>query len=391
MKIKALTQALMLATALGTASAAYAADEVKVGFLTTLSGPGASNGQEIRDGFMLALKLNDGKLGGLPAKVLVTDDQLNPVAARQTVERYIKRDDVDVVTGMVFSAVALPVIPTVLAADKVFISTNTGPATYAGEKCDPNFFVVSWQNEDIPRAMGAFATERGFKNVAIIAPNYPGGRETADGFKRDYKGNIAEEIYTKLNQLDYSAEIATLRAVKPDAVFYFLPGGMGVNFVKQYTASGMPETAPLLTTGFTAGVADIQALGQALLGTYNSSQWAADLPNEANKKFVEAYRKEYGRMPSMFSSQGYDAAMLIDGAVREVNGKIEDKDAFRAALKNANFESVRGAFRFNNNNYPIQNIYMRQVVENEKGIANKLVGVAVEDLHDVYAETCPLS
>ena len=390
MRKSVLARSIGLIAAMCIAPVAYSADEIKIGFLTTLSGPGASNGEDIRDGFMLAVKLNEGKFGGLPAKVYVNDDQLNPVSARQTVERYIKRDDVDIVTGMVFSAVALPVIPTVLAADKIFISTNTGPADYAGPKCDPNFFVVSWQNEDVPRAMGAFATQNGFKNVAIVAPNYPGGRETAAGFKRDYKGNLAEEIYTKLNQLDYAAEIATLRAAKPDAVFYFLPGGMGINFVKQYNASGMQKDVPLLTTGFTADVPDINALGKLMVGVYNSSQWAADLPNEANKKFVEAYQKEYGRMPSMFSSQGYDAAMLIDGAVRDAKGKIEDKDAFRAAMAKASFDSVRGDFRFNTNHYPIHDIHMRQVVEDEAGIRNKTVGVALKDFHDPFAETCPM-
>lgn len=390
MKKTTLAQALMLSAALCFGSAAHGADEIKIGFLTTLSGPGSVSGEEIRDGFMLAVKLNAGKLGGLPADVSITDDQLNPVTARQIVERYIKRDDVDVVTGTVFSAVALPIIPSVLAADKVFISTNTGPADYAGAKCDPNFFVVTWQNEDIPRAMGAFANQEGYKRVSLIAPNYPGGRETLGGFKRDYEGEITNEIYTKLNQLDYSAEIATLRAAKPDAVFYFLPGGMGINFVKQYTASGMQKNAPLLTTGFTADVAEIKALGKELVGTYNSSQWSADLPNEANKKFVEAYKAEYGRDPSMFSSQGYDAAMLIDGAVRDVNGNIENKEDFRAALKKASFNSVRGDFKFNTNNYPIHDIYMRQIVEDEHGIRNKLVGVALEDFHGPFVAECPM-
>lgn len=385
-----LVRALALAAIVACAPSVQAADEVKVGFLTTLSGPGAGLGQDIRDGFNLAVKLNDGKLGGLPANVTITDDQLNPVSARQTVERYIKRDKVDVVTGMVFSAVVLPVLPTVLGSDTIFISTNTGPADYAGAKCDPNFFAVAWQNEDIPQAMGAFANEKGYKRLALIAPNYPGGRETLTGVKRQYKGDVVEEIYTKLNQLDYSAEIATLRGAKPDAVFYFLPGGMGINFVKQYNASGMQRDTPLLTTGFNADVQDFQALGKELVGAYNSSQWAADLDNEANKKFVAAFQKEYGRLPSMYASQGYDAAMLIDGAVRDIDGKVEDHAAFQAALKKANFQSVRGNFRFNNNQFPIHDMVMRVVVDDEQGVRNKLVGTVIKDLHDPFAHECPM-
>ncbi len=391
MKPSNLACTLAAATLLMAAPAAHSAEELKIGFLTTLSGPGAGTGQDIRDAFNLAIKMNDGKLCGLPVKMTITDDQTNPVSARQTVERYIKRDKVDVVTGMVFSSVVLPVLPTVLENDTVFISTNTGPADYAGAKCDPNFFVVSWQNEDIPQAMGAFANERGYKRVAMIAPNYPGGRESLFGFKRQYKGEIVEEIYTKMNQLDYSPEIGTIRASKPDAVFYFLPGGMGINFVKQYNAAGMQKDAPLLTPGFTADVENIQALGKDLLGAYNSSQWADDLPNKANKKFVAAFQEEYGRLPSMYASQGYDAAMLIDGAVRDVKGKVEDREAFRKALAQANFESVRGPFRFNNNHYPIHDIHMRQIVEDENGkLRNKLVGTVMKDLHDPFAQECPM-
>lgn len=391
MKKSAIARALVFSAALLAANGAQAADEIKIGFLTTLSGPGAGTGQDIRDAFTLAIKMNDGKLGGLPVNISITDDQNNPVAARQTVERYIKRDKVDIITGPVFSSVVLPIVPGILQSDTIFISTNTGPADYAGEKCDPNFFVVSWQNEDVPQAMGAFANEKGYKRVAMIAPNYPGGRESLQGFKRLYTGEIVDEVYTKMGQLDYSAEIANLKTAKPDAVFYFLPGGMGINFVKQYNASGLQKDAPLLTPGFTADTENIAALGKDMVGTFNSSQWADDLPNEANKKFVEAYKKEYGRLPSMYSSQGYDAAMLIDGAVRQVNGKIEDKEAFRKAMKNAQFASVRGDFKFNNNNYPIHDIHMRQVIEDEQGnVRNKLISTVLKNHSDLFAKQCPM-
>lgn len=391
MKKSAIARAMVFSAALLAAAGAQAADEIKIGFLTTLSGPGAGTGQDIRDAFLLAIKMNGGKLGGLPVNISVTDDQNNPVAARQTVERYIKRDKVDVITGPVFSSVVLPILPTILQNDTVFLSTNTGPADYAGEKCDPNFFAVSWQNEDVPQAMGAFASSKGYKRVAMIAPNYPGGRESLQGFKRKYTGEIVDEVYTKMGQLDYSAEIANLKTAKPDAVFYFLPGGMGINFVKQYNASGLQKDAPLLTPGFTADTENIAALGKDLVGTYNSSQWAHDLPNEANKKFVEAYQKEYGRLPSMYSSQGYDAAMLIDGAVRQLNGKIEDHKAFLKALKDAKFDSVRGKFRFNNNQYPIHDIYMRQVVEDAQGnVQNKLVSKVLDNHRDPFANQCPM-
>jgi len=386
--LSSLLRALTAAAMLMCSPSVWSASEIKIGFLTTLSGPGAGIGLDIRDAFQLAIKQNGGRLGGLPVKLTVTDDQTNPVSARQTIDRYIKRDKVDIVTGMVFSSVVLPVLPAVLESKTLFISTNTGPADYAGAKCDPNFFAIAWQNEDLPQAMGAFANEQNYRRIALIAPNYPGGRETLQGFKRRYTGQVVEEIYTKLNQLDYAAEIATLRRAQPDAVFYFLPGGMGINFVKQYRATGMQAT-PLLT--YSADTEDIRALGKDLVGIYNAAQWAIDLDNPVNKAFVAAFQQEYGRMPSMYAAQGFDAAMLIDGAVRDVRGNIEDHAALLAALKKANFQSVRGPFRFNNNHYPIHDIHMRVFAEDGQGnIINKWVSRVIQDLHDPFAAQCPM-
>lgn len=371
--------------------AAQAEDAVKIGLLTTLSGPGSALGNEIRDGFNLAVEHAGGKLGGVPVELEIEDDHQDPQTARRAVERFLKRDKVDVVTGVVFSNVLLPVLPEILRSDTVYLSVNTGPKDYAGAKCDPRFYAVAWQNEDIPAAMGKFATEKGYKSVALIAPNYPGGRESLDGFKRLYKGTIADEVYTKLSQLDFSAELAQLRATKPDAVFLFLPGGLGVNFIKQMGAAGMDKQMAILTPGFSADVDTIRAVGDAMEGLYNASQWAADLDNPANKKFVADFEKSYGRSPTMYAAQAYDTAMLIDSAVRKVGSKMEDKAAFRQALKAADFQSIRGSFKFNTNQYPIQDIYMRQVQRTADGkLQNKLVGTTLTNHADAFAAECKM-
>ena len=380
-----------LIIAAAVAAPVLAADHIKVGFVTTLSGPAAAIGTDVRDGFNLLVKLNDGKLGNLPAEVIVVDDAVNPDIGRQAVERLLKRDHVDIMTGIVFSAVLLPVLPTILQSETFYLSPNTGPQDYAGEKCNPYFFAVAWQNEDLSAAMGKFVTERGFKNVYMIAPNYPGGRETLAGFKRTFKGNV-EEIYTKLGQLDYAAEIAQMRAAKPDALFVFLPGGMGINFVKQFVASGMSRDTQLFVPGFNADEDTIKPLGEALLGTFNTSHWAHDLDNPANKKFVDAFKKEYGRLPTMYAAQGYDTAQLMDAAIRDVRGKIEDKRAFRRALEAARFNSVRGNFKFNKNHYPIHDIYMRVVSRNAEGhITNKTIGKIVANQADPFATQCKMA
>lgn len=386
--ISMLASGLLLSASL----TAHATDSIKIGFLTTLSGPGAVLGQEMRDGFELALKHTHGKFGGVPVDLSIVDDQLQAESARQSVERFIKRDKVDLITGIVFSAVLLPVLPSILNSDTPYLSLNTGPRDYAGSKCNKNFFAVAFQNEDQSQAVGRFATEKGYKRVVLIAPNYPGGRETLNGFKREYKGEIAQEIYTKLNQLDYSGELASVRAAKPDAVYFFLPGGMGINFIKQFHASGMSDKIVLLNS-FSDDEDTIRAVGAPMIGLYNAAHWAADLPNEANKRFVKDFIETYGRRPTTMAAQAYDTAMLIDAAVRDSGGKFKDKDALRKALKEAkSFKSVRGDFRFNNNQFPIHTIYMRVIERNSEGvITNRLIGPILKNHRDPYASECKMS
>lgn len=380
-----------LAAAVLLAGPALAADKVKIGLLSTLSGPGAGLGIDIRDGFQLAVKHADGKLGGLPAEVIVADDQMSPDAAKQTADRLLKRERVDFMTGIVFSNIMLAVGQPVFQSKTFYISANAGPSQYAGAQCNPFFFSASYQNDNMHEAVGKTVQDRGFKKVALLAPNYPAGKDALAGFKRFYKGEVALETYTPLSQLDYGAELSQLRASGADAVFIFLPGGLGVNFIKQFTGAGLNKEMKLFAPGFSADEDVIRAVGEPMLGIFNSSQWAHDMDNAANKRFVADFQKEYGRLPTLYAAQGYDAARLIDAAVRDVKGKIEDKDAVRKALEAARFESVRGAFKFNTNHYPVQNYYLREVVKDAQGrVTNKTVGRVFENHADAYAGDCKM-
>ncbi|MCX5472744.1 ABC transporter substrate-binding protein [Alcaligenes sp. A-TC2] len=382
----------MSTLALALACSPASSQEVfKVGLLTTLSGPGAAIGAEIRDGFELGLNHSGGKLGGVDVALTVLDDQQKPMEGRQAVDRLVKRDKVDVITGMAFSNVLLPVMPTILNSDTVYISANTGPADYAGERCHPNFFSVSWQNEDIPAAMGKYVTDQAHKKVYLIAPNYPGGRESIEGFKRLFKGEIADEVYVKVGQMDYAAELAQMRASGADAVFFFLPGGMGVSFIKQLINSGLSTQLAVYTPGFSADQDTIAAIGESMKGMANAAQWSPDLDNPVNKRFVADFEKTYGRLPSMYASQGYDAALLLDGALKADPKAATDRAALRKALRSAPFESVRGAFAFNNNQYPVQTYYMREVAPNDKGqMSNKIVSTVFEQFQDHFAPQCKM-
>ena len=366
---------------------------VKIGLISTLSGPGAALGVDIRDGFQLAVKIADGKLGGINAEIIVADDQASPESGRQAAERMVKQNKIDFMTGIVFSNVLLAVGPPTFQSKTFYISANAGPSQYAGEQCNAYFFSASYQNDNIHEAAGQVVTEKGFKNVAVIAPNYPAGKDAINGFKRFYKGEIASESLPALNQLNFGTEIAQLRASKADAVYIFLPGGMGVNFIKQFVAAGLSKDMTLIGPGFSGDEDVIKAVGDPMLGMFNTTQWAHDMDNAANKKFVSAFEKEYGRLPTLYAAQGYEAAQLIGAAIRDSKGNLDDKTAVRKALMAAKFDSVRGSFKFNTNHFPIQNYYLRIIAKDSKGrITNRLIGGAVLKNHgDVYASTCKMS
>ncbi|MBE9556453.1 MAG: ABC transporter substrate-binding protein, partial [Proteobacteria bacterium] len=301
----------------------------------------------------------------------------------------VKSDKVDIMTGIVWSNLAMAVVPGVTKGGTFYISPNAGPSALAGKMCNENYFNVAWQNDNLHEAMGQHVNDKGFKKVYIMAPNYPAGKDALAGFKRFYKGSVAGEVYTKLGQKDYAAEISALRAAKPDAVFFFLPGGMGINFLKQYAQAGLKDSIPLFGPAFSFDETILKPAGGAALGVFNSSQWNADLDNAANRAFVADFNAEYGRRPSLYASQGYDAARLIGSALKAVGGDMSDKGAFRAALAKADFESVRGNFRFGSNHHPIQDIYVRQVYQNDKGeLTNKIVGKVFTDHQDAYVKDC---
>ena len=375
------------------ATSAQAASELKIGFLSTLSGPASALGIEVRDGFNLALKLHGGKLGGLPTEIVMGDDQLNPEVGKQLTERMLKRDRVNLMTGIIFSNVMLAVWPTIEQSKVFYVAPNSTPTRISGEGCSPYFFSASWPNEGHHEAAGHFATSKGYKHAYLIAPNYPAGKDALTGFKRSYKGNIVSEMYTKVNQLDYAAELAQIRAAKPDTLYAFLPGGMGINFIKQFVASGLSKDIQLVVPGFVSDQDVIRAVGEPMLGLFDTSQWAYDLDNDANRKFVAEFEKAYNRLPTLYAEQGYTAALIIDAAVKGAKGKVEDVKAFRAALMSAptRVKTPRGDWKAAPNGTPIQDYYVRVVSKDKNGrIVNKKIGTVLTKHVDFWAKDCKM-
>lgn len=371
---------LAAVAALSLGVAAASAEPVKVGMITTLSGGGAGLGIDVRDGFMLAVKQS----GNEEIEVIIEDDQRKPDVAVKLADKLVQAENVDVLTGLIWSNLAMAVIPSVTAQGKFYLSPNAGPSMLAGKGCHPNYFNVAWQNDNLHEAAGAFANVEGYKNSFILAPNYPAGKDALTGYKRLYKGDLAGELYTKLGQTDYAAELAQIRASGADSVYFFLPGGMGISFLKQYAGSGID--LPVVGPAFSFDQGILQAVGDAALGVRNTSQWSKDINTPVNNAFVESFQAEYGRLPSLYASQGFDTANLLLSAMSKAD--VKDADAFREALREADFKSTRGEFRFGPNNHPIQDIYVREVIKEGDVFTNKIIGKALNSHSDAYWSEC---
>ena len=354
--------------------------KIKVGMITTLSGGGSGLGIDVRDGFLLAVK------GDNHFEVIVKDDQRKPDIAVQIADKMIQSDKVDVLTGIIWSNLAMAVVPAAVKQGKFYLSPNAGPSKLAGKGCHKNYFNVAWQNDNLHEAAGGYGNTAGYKNSFILAPNYPAGKDALTGYKRFFKGKIEKELYTKLGQKDYAAEIAQIRSSKADSIFFFLPGGMGISFMKQLSQSGI--NLPVIGPAFSFDQGILKAVGDAALGVKNTSQWSKDIDNKANKKFVQDFQKEYGRLPSLYASQGYDTGKLLISALNVAD--VKDQDKFRSALKNANFESTRGSFKFDTNQHPIQDIYVREVIKEGKILTNKIISTGLKSRSNAYVKDCPL-
>jgi branched-chain amino acid transport system substrate-binding protein len=370
---------IAVSAVLTVATAANAAP-VKVGMITTLSGGGSHLGIDVRDGFLLATELANSDL-----EIIIRDDARKPDVAKSLANELIQKDKVDILTGIIWSNLAMAVVPSAVRGGTFYLSPNAGPSALAGKVCHKNYFNVAWQNNNLHEAMGHYMKQEGLKAPFILAPNYPAGTDALTGFKSRF-GEPKGELFTKLGQKDYAAEISQIRASKADSVFFFLPGGMGIAFMKQYANSGLD--LPVFGPAFSFDEIILGAVGDAAIGVKNTSQWAYDLDNTANGTFVKAFRNKYGRTPTLYASQGYDTANLILSALKKA--EPSDKDAFRSAVKAADFDSVRGSFKFGSNHHPIQTIYVREVVAGDGKPTNKLLGIAIADLQDAYASECSL-
>ncbi|MBD2465754.1 ABC transporter substrate-binding protein [Oscillatoria sp. FACHB-1407] len=365
-------------------------DGLKIGFISTTSGPQSIIGQHMIDGFNLGIKHAGGSLGGLETEVIVGDDQVKPDIGLQVADKLLKSDRVDMVAGVIWSNVMMAIHQPITDSETILIGTNAGPSPIAGAQCSPYFFSTSYQNDQVHAAMGQYAQDQGVQEMVLIAPNYQAGKDGLAGFKEYYQGNVADEIYTELGQVDFSAVMSRVSSLSPEAVYVFMPGSDGINFIKQWEQAGLSDQIPLYS-GFTINAVTLPAIGDAAEGLMGGMFWVPDMDNPVNQKFVEDFQATYGYAPSEFAASSYDAALLIDSALKQVNGDLSDKEALREALKQANFESVRGSFKFNTNQFPIQNFYVQEVVRGEDGaLTLQTKDQIFTDFGDKFASQCSM-
>jgi branched-chain amino acid transport system substrate-binding protein len=380
-----------LAALVAAAAPARAADKLRIGFISSLSGPTSLTGDELLRGFQLGIASLGGRMGGREVELITGDDQTKTEIGLQLAQKMIESDNVDLLTGIVLSNVMMAVTKAFEPAQTFFISINAGPSPLAGKLCSPYFFSASYQGDQAAEAMGAYLSEQHVDNMYLMAANYQAGRDMLNGFKRTYKGHIAGEVLTSMGQLDYAAELATVRSTKPGGVFFFYTSGVGINFLKQYEQSGLKATAPLFATNFSVDQSMLPSVGVAADGVLNTSFWAETLDNPANHAFVTAYQAAYHTRPSVFAASAYDTTHLIDAALTSIGGRTDDKQAMRKALEQVRFDSIRGHFRFNTNHFPIQDFYLLKVGRGADGAAeNQVLSTVMHDAQDSYVQDCAM-
>ena len=380
---------LSAASLLALAATPGLADPVKIGMITTLSGPAGYIGEQIRDGFQLAMEREGGKLGGKDVELIVEDDALNPGNGRQIAEKFVNDMDIKLLTGIVFSNVAGAVVPDVVDNGAFYLSPNAAPSGLAGKGCNENYFTIAWQNDSLHEATGAAAKKLGYKKAVALAPNYQAGKDAIAGFKRMFGGEV-EEIFTQLDQTDFASEMARIRAANPEVVFQFHPGGIGIAFLKQYQQAGLLGSIPMVLSEPSIDGVILNAVGDAAIGLKGTSHWGADFDNAASKEFVAAWKGKFGDRPlTYYAQQSYDTGLLIASALAKA--EPDDADAFREALRAADFKSTRGNFAFGPNQHPVQDWYM---VEVTKGADGKPTTVTkdkiIEGYGDIYAAECKM-
>ncbi|MBC7953081.1 MAG: ABC transporter substrate-binding protein [Rhodospirillaceae bacterium] len=373
-------------------SGAGASDpSIVVGVVATLTGPGALAGQDLVDGFNLALKQLGGRFSNQEVRVVLADDKGSPDIARQQVKRLMDRERLDMVlTGV--SAPSLATIIKPLVDARLFVlNLDQSPPALSGAECSQFLFSLAAPVDGLHEAMGQYLAAEHIRRVVVVGPQTGVTNDAVAALKRTFPGEVVAVLSPHPGAATFAPELDHIKQLKPDAIYSLLTGGMGGGFVRAWGASPLKGEIPLFPLWPAVERQMLPAMADAAQDMISIGTWGNDLDSIPNRRLNADFEMEFGRPPSTWAAQGYDAAFLVDSALKATNGKTSNEDALRTALRRADFISARGSFKFNTNQFPVLNYYLRKVSRDAKGRpTHEMRGVVLKEWRDRQAHSCPM-
>lgn len=346
---------------------------VKVGLLVAESGVYSSVGRDMANGFKLYLEQHGNKLGGKKVDLVTVDEGGTPQSGVAGVTRLVQQDQVDTLVGIVAGPTAAGGRDIIDSAGVPTLMGNTGSVALGKDEKSDWIWRASYDNGDPGRALGSYmAQDPSAGKFFLIGSDYSGGHETLGGFKQTFPADrIAGELYTPFGTTsDYSSYLSQIRASGAQNVFCFYAGGEAIEFTKQFNQFGLSGKVNLYSAGFLTEGAALDAEGQAALGVYNATRYNWDIDTPVNKKFEPAYEKKYGNVPTVYAATMYDVGVMLDKALGNVKGSVS-RQAINDAIKNlGTVQGARGSLHFDSTHTVVQNHYLTQVKQTDKGLRN---------------------
>jgi branched-chain amino acid transport system substrate-binding protein len=370
---------LLLAGLLLPATAPAQSEPVRVGFLTVKSGALAAGGRQMEEGLNLFLKERNFTLSGRKVELTTADTGGQPAMTKNKTQELVERNKVHVVIGPLAAFEALAIDAYILQSQTPIISSSAAAEDMTQRKGNPFFVRAVGTSAQPPHALGEYAAkDLKYKRIATIADDFAYGHEITSGFQRTFEengGKIVQKLWPPLNVADYGSYISQFKT-NVDAVFAAFAGANGLRFLQQYNEYGLKAKIPVLGAMTTMDEGIMKNMGDEALGVITAGWYTAMLKTPANERFVKAFNKEYGSDPGYYAMGAYNAGVFLENALKAVNGKIEDKKAFMAALKKTHLkEGPMGEIILDEYGNPILNIYIRKVERVDGKLANSVVKV----------------
>jgi len=369
--------AIALGIAAPQAAWSQSGDPIKIGFLTVRTGALAAGGKQMEEGIQLFLKERNYTIAGRKVELIIQDTGGNPAGAKTKTQDLVERSKVDVIIGPLAAFEAIAIDDYIRQTKTPIVSCSAAAEDLTQRKPNPWFVRTAASSGQPNHAIGEYAAkELKYKRVAIIADDFAYGHETAGAFQRVFEengGKVVQRIFTPLNVPDYGGYISQIKG-NVDAVYAGFAGANGFRFLRQYREYGLKM--PVIGSMTTADEGILKQMGDEAIGVTTGGWYSAAIDSPENKRFVAAVNKEYGADPGYYTLGAYSAGVLVEQAVKAVNGKVEDKEAFMKALRNpGTVKDPRGEWTMDEYGNPVMPAYIRKVEKKDGKLVNTVVKV----------------